>query len=94
MFSYLKKLDNDCNFEVFNEYMDKLVNEKFIDVQDHGEQESLFIMKEITHFINISLVSLDLVDKFIHAEVIQKDNETAKDSSRNPSDPDPGIITV
>lgn len=67
MFSYLKKLDKDCSFEVVNEYMDKLVNEIFIDVQDHGEQDSLFITKELTDFLNISLASVDLVDKFTQA---------------------------
>lgn len=47
--------------------MDKLLNEIFIDVQDHGEQDSLFITKELTDFLNISLASVDLVDKFTQA---------------------------
>ena len=44
--------------------MDKLVRKKFINVQDHGEQESLFIITERTDSINIFLVPIDLVDKF------------------------------
>ena len=39
----MKKLDKDCSFEASNEYMSILVNEKFIDVQDHRKQESLFV---------------------------------------------------
>ena len=39
----MKNLDKDCSFEASNEYMSILVNEKFIDVQDHGKQESLFV---------------------------------------------------
>ena len=87
MFNYLKKLDKDCSFEVFNNYMDKLVNEILIDVQDHVEQESLFIINKLTNFLNIFLVSIDLVDKLTQAEIDHNNNERAIDSSRTLSDP-------
>ena len=67
--------------------MDKLVNAIFIDVQDQGEQESLFTIKELTDFLDIFLVSIDLVDKFTQAEVDHNNNDRAIDSSRNLSDP-------
>ena len=43
VFNCLKKLDKGCSLEASNEYMSILVNEKFIDVQDHRKQESLFV---------------------------------------------------
>ena len=42
VFNYLKKLDKDCSFEASNNYMSILVNEKFINFEDHGKQELLF----------------------------------------------------
>ena len=88
MFDYPKKLDKHCSFEAFNKYMDKLVNEKFIDVQDHGKQELIFIAKELTAFLNISLLSVNLADKFTQKEVDRNNNETAIDSNVPLSDPE------
>lgn len=88
MFNYLKQLDKDCSFEVFNNYMDKLVNEIFNDVQDHVEQESLFTINKLTNFLNIFLVSIDLVDKLTQAEIDHNNNERTIGSSRTLSDPD------
>ena len=80
-------MDKDFSFEVFDKYMDKLVNAIFIDVQDQGEQESLFTIKELTDFLDIFLLLIDLVDKFTQAEVHHNNNDRAIDSSRNLSDP-------
>ena len=68
--------------------MDKLVNEKLIDVQEHVEQELLFIIKEFTGFLNISLISVELVDKFTQTEVAYHNNEKAIDSGETLSDPE------
>ena len=63
-------------------------NEKFIDVQNHREKEWLFIVKELTNFLNVSPALVDLVNKFIQTEIDRHNNATAIDSNVTLSDPD------
>ena len=46
VFSYLRKLDKDFSYDLFNISMDTLVKDNFIEVQGDGDQESLFFVKE------------------------------------------------
>ena len=48
----------------------------------------LFIIKEFTGFLNISLISVELVDKFTQTEVACHNNEKAIDSGKTLSDPE------
>ena len=67
------KLGKDYSFEVINEYIDQLLNQKLIDVQD---------------FLNISLVSIDLVDKLSQTKVDQSNSGTAIDRNGTLTDPE------
>ena len=46
VFSYLRKLDKDFSYDLFNISMDTLVKDNFIEVQGDDDQESLFFVKE------------------------------------------------
>ena len=45
-FSYLRKLDKDFSYDLFNISMETLVKDNFIEVQGDDDQESLFFVKE------------------------------------------------
>lgn len=42
VFSYLKKINKDCSYDLFGISVDKLVKDNFIKVKDNDDQESLF----------------------------------------------------
>ena len=58
MFSYLKKLNKDCSYELFDINMEKLVKGNFPEAKDDNNQESLNYLEQ--YFDHVT------VDKTVH----------------------------
>ena len=52
IFNYLKKLDKDVNHDYFMINLENLIDKKYVEVQEHGEQESLFLIKPFELFLS------------------------------------------
>ena len=52
IFNYLKKLDKDVNHDYFMINLENLIGKKYVEVQEHGEQESLFLIKPFELFLS------------------------------------------
>ena len=52
IFNYLKKLDKDVNHDYFMINLENLIEKKYVEVQEHGEQESLFLIKPFELFLS------------------------------------------
>ena len=48
----LNKIDKDLQVDIFTRKFQELINRQFNEIQREGEQESLFILKNITDFID------------------------------------------
>ena len=51
IFNHLKKLDKDVNHDYFMINMENLIDKQYVEVQEHGEQESLFLIKPFEMFL-------------------------------------------
>ena len=49
--NYLKKIDNDLQYESFSKIMDQLVQKEFINIQGDGNEESIFVNKSVSDFL-------------------------------------------
>ena len=45
IFSNLKKLDNDANHDYFIINLENPVGKQYVEVQEHSQEESLFLIK-------------------------------------------------
>ena len=45
IFSHLKKLDNDANHDYFIINLENPVGKQYVEVQEHSQEESLFLIK-------------------------------------------------
>ena len=52
IFNYLKKFDQDVNHDYFMINLENLINKKYVEVQEHGEQESLLFIKLFGLFLS------------------------------------------
>ena len=52
IFNYLKKFDQDVNHDYFMINLENLIHKKYVEVQEHGEQESLFFIKLFGLFLS------------------------------------------
>ena len=52
IFNYLKKLNKDVNDDYFMINLENLIDKKHVEVQEHGEQESLFLIKPFELFLS------------------------------------------
>ena len=52
IFNYLKKLDQDVSHDYFMINLENLIDKKYVEVQEHGEQESLFLIKPFELFLS------------------------------------------
>ena len=80
VFSYSKKLNKDCSYDLFNINIDKLVKDNFITVI---EKESLFFVK---YFNEILSTYTETADNYTEAEIMDnihpENNKSAKESSK------------
>ena len=58
VFSYLRKLDKDFSYDLFNISMDTPVKDDFIEVQGDDDQESLFF---VTEFDEVKWIPIPLL---------------------------------
>ena len=52
IFNYLKKLDKDVKQDYFMINLENLIGKKYVEAQEHGEQESLFLIKSFELFLS------------------------------------------
>ena len=52
IFNCLKKLDKDVNHDCFMINLENLIDKKYVEVQEHREQESLFLTKPFELFLS------------------------------------------
>ena len=51
IFNHLRKLDKDVNHNYFMINLENLIDKQYVEVQEHGEQESLFLIKPFEMFL-------------------------------------------
>ena len=52
IFNYLKKLDKDVNHNYFVINLENLIDKQYVEVQEHGEQKSLFLIQPFDLFLS------------------------------------------
>ena len=50
IFSHSKKLDKDVNHDYFMINRENLIDKQYVEIQEHGEQQSLFLIKPFELF--------------------------------------------
>ena len=55
IFNFSKKLDKDVNYDYFIINLENLIDKKYVEVQEHGEQEFLFLIKPFELFLSYDL---------------------------------------
>ena len=50
IFDHLKKLDKHINHDYFMINLENLIDKQYVEVQEHGEQESLFLIRPFELF--------------------------------------------
>ena len=87
VFSYLKKLNKDCNYDLFDISMDKLAIANFIEVKGDDDQESLCFVKEFDKLVSIYIETADNYTQTENMDNIHPgNNESAKESDKLLSD--------
>ena len=52
VFSYIKRLNEDSSYDLFDINMDKVVKDNFIEVKGHDEQKSLLFIKDFVEILS------------------------------------------
>ena len=52
--NHLKKFDKDLQYESFSKIMDHLIQKEFINTQGDGNEESIFVNKSLSDFLNFN----------------------------------------
>ena len=58
IFNHLKKLDKDVNHDYFIINLENLIDKQYLEVQEHGEKESLFLIKPFELFLSYGIEKL------------------------------------
>ena len=87
MFSYLKKLNRDCSYDLLDINMDKLIKNNFIEIKGDNDQEPLLFVKEFDELLGIFIETADNYTQTENMDNIHPgNNESAKESDKSLSD--------